>query len=140
MTITDTVTDALKKMGVEGDKIAKKAIQKSAPIVYDAIKAEAPYENKSDRSWKAQREMDKMKGKKTVFKHLKDDMVLTKPTVTGEVNIGWAEDTYWRVHFVELGTVHQKSSKIHFIENTVAKEELAYLNAVEMNLRSGLGL
>ena len=55
--------------------------------------------------------MDKKTGKKTTFKHMKDDIQVSGVDQYGHVNVGFGEDTYWRVHFVELGTVNQKYRK-----------------------------
>ena len=82
--------------------------------------------------------MDKKTGKKTTFKHMKDDIQLSGIDQYGHVNVGFGEDTYWRVHFIELGTVNQKPNP--FIERTVEETKDDYLDKMSSIIRSELGL
>lgn len=72
--IDDNITSELQKLGNKAKRISNKAVRESAPIFAEELKAQTLYENVSDRSWKAQRQMDKKTGKKTTFKHMKDDI------------------------------------------------------------------
>lgn len=136
--IDDNITSELQKLGNKAKRISNKAVRESAPIFAEELKAQTPYENVSDRSWKAQRQMDKKTGKKTTFKHMKDDIQVSGIDQYGHVNVGFGEDTYWRVHFIELGTVNQKPNP--FIERTVEETKDDYLNKMSSIIRSELGL
>ena len=136
--IDDNITSELQKLGNKAKRISNKAVRESAPIFAEELKAQTPYENVSDRSWKAQTQMDKKTGKKTTFKHMKDDIQLSGIDQYGHVNVGFGEDTYWRVHFIELGTVNQKPNP--FIERTVEETKDDYLDKMSSIIRSELGL
>ena len=137
-TIDDNITVELQKIGNKAKRITNKAVRESAPIFSEELKAQTPYENVSDRSWKAQRKMDKITGKKSTFKHMKDDIQVSGVDQFGHVNVGFGEDTYWRVHFIELGTVNQKANP--FIERAIDTSREEYENKISSVFRSELGL
>lgn len=137
-TIDDNITVELQKIGNKAKRITNKAVRESAPIFAEELKAQTPYENVSDRSWKAQRKMDKITGKKSTFKHMKDDIQVSGVDQFGHVNVGFGEDTYWRVHFVELGTVNQKANP--FIERAIDASREEYESKISSVIRSELGL
>ncbi|OQR15233.1 HK97-gp10 family putative phage morphogenesis protein [Ligilactobacillus salivarius] len=137
-TIDDNITVELQKIGNKAKRITNKAVRESAPIFSEELKAQTPYENVSDRSWKAQRKMDKITGKKSTFKHMKDDIQVSGVDQFGHVNVGFGEDTYWRVHFVELGTVNQKANP--FIERAIDASREEYESKISSVIRSELGL
>lgn len=137
-TIDDNITVELQKIGNKAKRITNKAVRESAPIFAEELKAQTPYENVSDRSWKAQRKMDKITGKKSTFKHMKDDIQVSGVDQFGHVNVGFGEDTYWRVHFVELGTVNQKANP--FIERAINYSREEYESKISSVIRSELGL
>ena len=62
--IDDNITSELQKLGNKAKRISNKAVRESAPIFAEELKAQTPYENVSDRSWKAQRQMDKKLARK----------------------------------------------------------------------------
>ncbi|MYU97482.1 head-tail adaptor protein [Lactobacillus salivarius] len=137
--IDDNITSELQKLGNKAKRISNKAVRESAPIFAEELKAQTPpYENVSDRSWKAQRQMDKKTGKKTTFKHMKDDIQVSGVDQYGHANVGFGEDTYWRVHFVELGTVNQKANP--FIERAIDSSKEEYESKISSVIRSELGL
>lgn len=136
--IDENITVELKKLGEKGSRISRKAVRKAIPIFEEALKKNTPYETVSDRSWKAQRQMDEKTGKKSEFKHMRDDIQLSGIDQYGHVNVGFGEDTYWRVHFIELGTVNQKPNP--FIERTVEETKDDYLDKMSSIIRSELGL
>lgn len=137
-TIDDNITVELQKIGNKAKRITNKAVRESAPIFAEELKSQTPYENVSDRSWKAQRKMDKITGKKSTFKHMKDDIQVSGVDQFGHVNVGFGEDTYWRVHFVELGTVNQKANP--FIERAIDASREEYESKISSVIRSELGL
>lgn len=137
-TIDDNITVELKRLGEKGSRISRKAVRKVVPVFEEALRKNTPYETVSDRSWKAQRKMDKITGKKSTFKHMKDDIQVSGVDQFGHVNVGFGKDTYWRVHFVELGTLNQKPNP--FIERTVEGTKSDYLDKISSVIRSELGL
>lgn len=137
-TIDDNITVELKRLGEKGSRISRKAVRKAVPVFEEALRKNTPYETVSDRSWKAQRKMDKITGKKSTFKHMKDDIQVSGVDQFGHVNVGFGKDTYWRVHFVELGTLNQKPNP--FIERTVEETKSDYLDKTSSIIRSELGL
>lgn len=136
--IDDNVTSKLAGMSNKGNSIRNKALRAGKDIVVDNLEANTPYENSSDRSWKGQREMDKIKGHKTIFKHMRDDIVYSGVDQKGGLKVGFGKDTYWRVHFVELGTMNISANP--FIERTLKSSESAYKSVVEDTVRKELDL
>lgn len=136
--LNEDVTSNLSALGQKGTKIRNKALRAGQEVVVHNLEANTPYENQSDRSWKAQREMDKRTGHKTTFKHLKDDIVYSGVNQTGATQVGFGKDTYWRVHFVQLGTINQPPQP--FISNTLNQSEEEYKDVVEKVVREELNL
>ena len=136
--IDDNITSKLACLSNKGNSIRNKALRAGKDIVVDNLEANTPYENSSDRSWKGQREMDKIKGHKTIFNHMKDDIVYSGVNQKGGLKVGFGKDTYWRVHFVELGTMNMSANP--FIERTLKSSESAYKSAVEDTVRKELDL
>jgi len=136
--LDEDVTSNLSSLGQKGKLIRNKALRNGREVVVQNLEQNTPYENQSDRSWKAQREMDKRTGHKTTFKHLKDDIVYSGVNQTGAIQVGFGKDTYWRAHFVELGTINQAPQP--FISNTLNQSEGEYKDALEKTIREELGL
>ncbi len=136
--IDENITVKLQELGNKANRITRKAVRESAPGFAEILKANTPYESIADRSWKAQRRMDRLTGKKSKFKHMRDDVQFSGVTQTGQVNVGFGKDTYWRVHFVELGTVNQKANP--FIERAIEAGTGPYTESVSNIIRSELGL
>jgi len=136
--VDEDVTSNLSSLGRKGKTIRNKALRAGRDLVVHNLEANTPYENQSDRSWKGQREMDKITGHKTTFKHLKDDIVYSGIDQTGAVKVGFGPDTYWRVHFVELGTINQAPQP--FISNTLNQSQEEYKDIIEKTVREELGL
>lgn len=106
--------------------------------IVEKLQANTPYENRSDRSWKAQREQDRLHNTHTQFKHLRDDIVYSGVDQFGHIKIGFGKDTYWRAHFVELGTIYQPARP--FISTTIDETREGYQEVVANELRKELGL
>lgn len=136
--LNEDITSSLSSLGRKGTTVRNKALRAGRDLVVKRLEENTPYENQSDRSWKAQREMDKRTGHKTTFKHLKDDIVYSGVDQTGAVKIGFGKDTYWRVHFVELGTINQAPKP--FISTALQQSEEDYKNTLEKTVRKELGL
>ena len=71
-------------------------------------------------------------------KHMKDDIVISNVDQYGEIQIGYGDETYWRVHFTEMGTIKQRPQ--HFIERTEQEMQEEVMRIIEEELRKGLGL
>lgn len=136
--LNEDITSSLSSLGRKGTTVRNKALRAGRDLVVKRLEENTPYENQSDRSWKAQREMDKRTGHKTTFKHLKDDIVYSGVDQTGAVKIGFGKDTYWRAHFVELGTINQAPKP--FISTALQQSEEDYKNTLEKTVRKELGL
>jgi len=136
--LDEDVTANLSSLGRKGKIIRNKALRVGRDVVIQNLESNTPYENQSDRSWKAQREMDKRTGHKTTFKHLKDDIVYSGVDQTGAIKVGFGKDTYWRAHFVELGTINQAPQP--FISNTLNQSQEEYKNVLEKTVREELNL
>jgi HK97 gp10 family phage protein len=128
----------LKKLALANEKVRFTAEKAAAFFVAEALQHNTPYEGKnSTRSWHAQRQMDKKYGKKTTFKHLRDDVTIGKDQ-DGTYLVGFGHDTYWRAHFVELGTANQPTNP--FIEKTMNETAEGTRLIMEAVIRKGLGL
>jgi len=136
--LNEDVTSKLSALGNKGKIIRNKSLRAGRDLVIEKLEANTPYENQSDRSWKGQREMDKITGHKTTFKHMKDDIVYSGVDQTGAVKIGFGKDTYWRVHFVELGTINQPARP--FISDTLSDSRDGYKSLIEKTVREELGI
>lgn len=136
--LNEDITSSLSSLGRKGTTVRNKALRAGRDLVVKRLEENTPYENQSDRSWKAQREMDKRTGHKKTFKHLKDDIVYSGVDQTGAVKIGFGKDTYWRAHFVELGTINQAPKP--FISTALQQSEEDYKNTLEKTVRKELGL
>jgi HK97 gp10 family phage protein len=97
----------------------KKASKIGAAIVAEKLKENTPYENNSDRKWRAQRQWEAENGVSHEFKHLRDDIVQSTPNELGEIEVKFGKDTAWRSRFVNDGTIHQVPQ--HFAEKTVVE-------------------
>jgi len=107
----------------------KKATKAGAVIVAAALKVNTPYEDKSDRKWKQQRQYDAQNGQSREFKHLRDDIVISPPDALGDIEVKFGKDTAWRSHFVNDGTIHQAPQ--HFVEKTVEETRIAVKETME---------
>jgi len=136
--LDEDVTSKLASLGNKGNTIRNKSLRAGKEIIVSNLESNTPYEDKSDRSWKGQREMDRIKGHKTVFKHMKDDIVYSGVDQKGGLKVGFGKDTYWRVHFVELGTDNMSANP--FIERTLKDSEDEYKSTVENTVREELGM
>ncbi|MFT8909603.1 MAG: HK97-gp10 family putative phage morphogenesis protein [Lentilactobacillus diolivorans] len=137
-TMDEDITQSLQSLGNKAKGATNKSLRAGAALFAESLKKQTPYETTADRSWKAQREMDKITGKKTVFKHMRDDIVMSGVDQYGHINVGFGKDTYWRVHFVGLGTVNQRANP--FISSAVSNSSSAYQAVVTESLRKELGL
>ncbi|WP_445505818.1 HK97-gp10 family putative phage morphogenesis protein [Niallia sp. 03091] len=119
----------LRELAYKTQSGGKKATKVGAAIVAAALKVNAPYENRSDRKWKQQRQFDLQSGVEREFKHLRDDVVISPPNELGNIEIKFGKDTAWRSHFVNDGTIYQAPQ--HFAEKTTVETHEAVKAAME---------
>ncbi|MCP8859440.1 head-tail adaptor protein [Latilactobacillus curvatus] len=137
-TIEDNIIEGLNGLGNKSKRVQNKATRTGSQLFAEVLKQNTPYEDQSDRSWKGQREMDKIKGTKSVFKHMRDDIQISGVDQFGHINVGFGKDTYWRVHFVQLGTINYGPNP--FISKTVTDTQELYQTTVATVLKKELGL
>lgn len=137
-TIEDNIVEGLRELGTKATRVQNKATRTGSQVFAEALKHNTPYEDRSDRSWKGQREMDRIKGTKSVFKHMREDIQVSGIDQFGHINVGFGKDTYWRVHFVELGTPNYAPNP--FISKTVSETQSVYQTTVATILKKELGL
>lgn len=136
--INENVTEAIQALGSRSKRVTNKSLRAGRDYIVEQLQANTPYENRSDRSWKAQREQDRLYHTHTQFKHLRDDIVYSGVDQFGHIKIGFGKDTYWRAHFVELGTIYQPARP--FIATTIDETREGYQEVVANELRKELGL
>lgn len=134
----DDIEQGLVSLGEKARRLENKAVREGARVFAEDLKKNTPYETASDRSWKAQRDMDKLNGRTSVFKHLRDDIQVSGIDHVGHVNVGFGKDTYWRAHFVEMGTINQRPQG--FIQRTIVESDENVNQAMSDVLKKGLGL
>lgn len=128
----------LKKLALANEKVRFTAEKAAALFVAEALQHNTPYEDEnSTRSWHAQRQMDKKNGTTTAFKHLREDVTVGKGK-DGTYSVGFGHDTYWRAHFVELGTANQRANP--FIEKTMDETVEGVRLIMETAIKKGLDL
>lgn len=123
---------------VEGP-VRRKAGKIAGQNLGEALARNTPRGEKSgDRSWTAQRKLDKIKGTKTSFKALADDVTVGPVGEDGMLNVGYGKNTYWRAHFPNMGTEYQAGQ--HFVEKTAETELESVMQDYMSELKRGLGL
>lgn len=130
----------LKLLAAQSKSARNKGLKKSAEYAGRKLAEKTAYnaDRKSDRKWKAQRQFEKASGTNKKFPHLKDDVQVSGVSSMGEIKIGYGEDTYWRAHFVETGTINQSGQ--HFMQRTELeiKEEVISIMAEVFKKELGL--
>lgn len=92
-----------------------KATLAGAAVVKEHLKNRTPYDEDSPRN----RQKDAQTGELHEFKHMRDDIVISKPNDVGTVTVGYGKATAWRSRFPNDGTIHQEGQ--HFAERTVSE-------------------
>lgn len=111
--------EQFRRLAYQTAKGAKLASKAGAVIVAEKLKENTPYENRSDRKWKAQRQVEGQTGVSQDFKHMRDDIVLSGPNELGDIEVKFGKETAWRSKFVNDGTIKQQPQ--HFAEKTIAE-------------------
>lgn len=118
---TSSIDRALKNMGSQEKKVRNKALKKAGNELASRLRDNTPIDPRDSNK-----------------KHMKDDIVVSDVDQYGEVTIGFGKETYWRAHFVELGTIKQRPQ--HFIENTEQEMRDKVMEIIREELARGLGL
>jgi HK97 gp10 family phage protein len=70
--------------------------------------------------------------------HIRDNVKISKIDDDGTITIGFNKNVSWRVHFTELGTIHQRPN--NFIERTEKSLQNEVMDLIQRELKKGLGL
>lgn len=136
-----SVEEGLRKLAGQNKRVMNKAIKVASEPVVKALEENTAFgrENSRDGNWKAQRAIENAKGvERTKFSHLKDNILTTSVNKEGHMQVGYGEDTYWRAHFPEMGTINQKPQG--FMEKTTHETEGLFFETLSRELKKGLGL
>jgi len=118
---TSSIDKALKQMAGKEKRVRNSALKKAGEVIADKLRQNTPIDQSDNNE-----------------KHMKDDIVVSNVDQYGEITVGFGDDTYWRAHFVELGTIKQRPQ--HFIERTEQEMQQEVMKIIEEELRKGLGL
>lgn len=118
---TSSIDRALRNMGSQEKKVRNKALKKAGNKLASRLRDNTPIDPRDNNK-----------------KHMKDDIIVSGVDQYGEVTIGFGKETYWRAHFVELGTIKQRPQ--HFIENTEQEMRDKVMEIIREELVRGLGL
>ncbi|MEZ0117817.1 UNVERIFIED_ORG: HK97 gp10 family phage protein [Heyndrickxia coagulans] len=118
---TTGIDKALKDMGKREKRARNTALKKAGEALADRLRQNTPIDND---------DKNKM--------HLKDDIIVSNVDKYGEIKVGFGHETYWRAHFVELGTIKQRPQ--HFIEQTEQEMQDKIMEIIQKELMKGLGL
>ena len=152
---TGGIDDKLKNMVRQSEKVNRKVVQAAAKYVAERLEENTPYEDESKyRSWNEQFKFENENGQDhKEFKHMKEDVHVSVGQ-DGEATIGYGHDTYWRVHFVETGTMRtggmvDKSGRRHwgagiegqhFVERTTQETQDAVFGLMAKEIKKAFGL
>ncbi|MGG1481461.1 HK97-gp10 family putative phage morphogenesis protein [Bacillus smithii] len=118
---TSSIDQALKRMVAQEKKVRNAGLKKAAQSVAQRLEENTPIENESD-----------------VEKHMKGDIAISGVDQNGEIFVGYGKDTFWRAHFVEMGTIKQKPQG--FIQRTEEEMRNEVINIMAEEFKRGLGL
>lgn len=118
---TSSIDKALKQMAGKEKRVRNKALKKAGEAIADRLRENTPIDTTDGNE-----------------KHMKDDIVISNVDQYGEIKIGYGHETYWRVHFTEMGTIKQRPQ--HFIERTEQEMQEEVMRIIQEELRKGLGL
>ncbi|MGG4040667.1 HK97-gp10 family putative phage morphogenesis protein [Bacillus smithii] len=118
---TSSIDKALKQLAGKEKRVRNKALKKAGEAIAEKLRENTPVDQTDHNQ-----------------KHMKDDIVVSGVDQYGEIKIGYGQETAWRVHFVEMGTIKQRPQ--HFIERTEQEMQEEVMKIVEEELRKGLGL
>ncbi|AVD56213.1 HK97-gp10 family putative phage morphogenesis protein [Heyndrickxia faecalis] len=130
----------LRRLAAKEKKVQRAGLKKAAEAIADRLRENTPYyDGKRDGKWKAQRQFEKETGSNNGdFAHLRDDIKISNMNQFGEVFVGFGKETYWRVHFTEMGTIKQKPQA--FIQRTEEEMRRKVMTIMVKEFKRGLGL
>lgn len=122
------IEENLKRLAGQNKRVRNKALKTGAELMENRLKLATP------------RGITQQKKSKdgTPHKHLTEHTTFSNVNANGEIVIGYDESVNYRVHFIELGTIHQMPQA--FIQRTQKETEQEFFNLVASELRKGLGL
>jgi len=100
-------------------EIINKALKEGSKVIAKGLKEEAPLSSLNKD-------------------HIKDNVKVSKIQDDGTVLIGFDKKVNWRVHFTELGTIHQRPN--NFMERTETSYKNEVMEVIQKELKRGLGL
>jgi HK97 gp10 family phage protein len=118
--IKNTIDKKILEMAKGQKKAINDAIKEGAKLIKKGLEEEAP--KKANRN----------------EAHIRDNVKIGKIEDDGTVTIGFNKNVSWRVHFTELGTIHQPPN--NFIERTEISLRNDVMTVIQNELKKGLGL
>jgi HK97 gp10 family phage protein len=118
---TSSIDKALKQLAGKEKRVRNKALKKAGEAIAERLRENTPIDPTDHNDT-----------------HMKDDIVVSGVNQYGEVTVGYGHETYWRVHFTEMGTIKQRPQ--HFIERTEQEMQEEVMRIIQEELRKGLGL
>lgn len=130
----------LKRLAAQEKPVRNAGLKKAAQAVASRLRENTVvYEGKRDGKWKAQRQYERENGvNQAEFPHMRDDVQTSNVDINGDIRIGYGKKTYWRAHFVELGTIKQPPQG--FIQRTEEEMRGDVMDIMTDEFRRGLGL
>lgn len=125
---TNSIDQELKKLAATKSKIRNSGLKKAAEVLAERLKENTP--KSAERRNKDGEVID--------HKHMKDDIAVSSVDRGGEIIIGFGKSTYWRVHFIETGTIKIRPKA--FIQRTEEEMKQEVMDIMVEEFRRGLGL
>lgn len=113
----DAIEKSLKMLAAKNEKVYKKALKNGAEIMAEALRDNSPFDPVTNL-------------------HLENYVAISNVKDDGTVEIGYTKKVYWRVAFVEFGTINQPPQ--HFMEDTFKETNQKTIEKVVEELKKGL--
>ncbi|WP_025726784.1 HK97-gp10 family putative phage morphogenesis protein [Heyndrickxia ginsengihumi] len=118
---TSSIDKALKQMAGKEKRVRNRALKQGANTLAARLRENTPVDDNDNNE-----------------KHMRDGIVVSGVNADGEIQVGYDKETYWRVHFSELGTIKQRPQG--FIQRTEEEMKNEFFKTVQDELKKGLGL
>lgn len=118
VTSSNNIPVALRRLAAAHENVYKKGLKKAATIVAERLRANSPYDASNTLNLRDSVEISSVKD--------------------GEIQIGYTKNVYWRVAFVEYGTIKQPPQ--HFMERTFEETREEAIEVLKEELKKGLNL
>ncbi|MDM5199253.1 HK97 gp10 family phage protein [Fictibacillus enclensis] len=115
------IDSTLKKLALQSKKASAKAAKAGGKVLAEALPDEMPYDPETKY-------------------HLRDDVQMSGVKNNGDifVQVGFGNNTAWRVHITEWGTIYQPPQAV--IQRTEKRTEKQIIEAMERAVMEALGL